>query len=220
MLQFHQVSKNYQNGQSVLNNISFSLARGELAFLTGHSGAGKSTLIKLACLLERSNTGQILVASQNVTRLSVRQVPIFRRTMGVIFQNPNLLPERTIAENVGLPLVIAGSTPRDIPKRVRAALDKVKLLDKENCLPAELSCGEQQRVGIARAIVNNPSILLADEPTGNVDPALAMEIMRLFIEYANFGATILVASHDLALLARLKYRVLTLQRGVLVNDGN
>ncbi len=215
MIHFNQVSKFYSTGQEALNRVDFQLAKGEMAFLTGHSGAGKSTLLKLILLLERATQGQVWVNEKNLTHLSQHHIPQLRRDIGVIFQNPYLLMSRTIFDNVALPLVIAGNTADEIQRRVRAALDKVGLLDKLRLYPVSLSAGEQQRVSIARAIVNKPSLLLADEPTGNLDPALAAEIMRLFEEFNQVGVTVLIATHDLALVSSMSYRILTLKNGRL-----
>lgn len=219
MIQFHNVSKRYDNGQTGLNNVNFHLAKGEMAFITGHSGAGKSTLLKLIMFIEECSQGQITVDNKNLSRLSRRQVPYLRRHIGMIFQNPHLISERNIFDNVALPLVIAGCPHQEIGKRVRAALDKVGLLTKEKFYPLELSEGERQRIGIARAVVNRPALLLADEPTGNLDPGLANEIMRLFEQFNQVGVTVLVATHDLALVAAMPYRILVLKQGHLVSGG-
>jgi cell division transport system ATP-binding protein len=216
MIRFEQVSKRYKHGHEALNNVSLHVKPGEMVFVTGHSGAGKSTLLKLIMRLEEPTSGQVYVSGQNLSRLPKHQVPYLRRHIGVVFQNHHLLSDRTIFDNVALPLVIEGYHPRDIGRRVRAALDKVGLLNKEKLLPMMLSGGEQQRVGIARAVVNKPTVLLADEPTGNLDPRLAAEIMRLFADFNQVGVTVLVASHDLALITRMHHRVLTLQQGQLI----
>jgi cell division transport system ATP-binding protein len=189
-----------------------------MAFLTGHSGAGKSSLLKLIALLERSSRGQVLINGQNLAKISSRRIPYFRRNIGIIFQDHQLLFDRTVYDNVALPLIIAGYPRREIGKRVRAALDKVGLLGMERKYPITLSGGEQQRVGIARAVVNKPPLLLADEPTGNLDPELSRDIMHIFEEFSQVGVTVLVATHDLALIQTLPYRVLTLKDGQLVND--
>ena len=181
-----------------------------MAFLTGHSGAGKSTLLKLIMLMERPSNGRVLVGDQDLATLSNSQIPFHRRRVGVVFQNHQLLFDRSVFHNVALPLIIAGVQPREIGRRVRAALDKVGLLSKEKQLPLMLSGGEQQRVGIARAVVNKPKILLADEPTGNLDPELSSEIMRLFAQFNQVGVTVLIASHDAGLIARLPYRMIML----------
>lgn len=190
-----------------------------MVFLTGHSGAGKSTLMKLIMLIERPSAGQVVIAGRNLNRMRSGQIPYHRRQVGVVFQNHQLLFDRNVFENVALPLHIAGYQSREVGRRVRAALDKVGLLDKEKSNPITLSGGEQQRVGIARAVVNKPPLLLADEPTGNLDPELSAEIMRLFQQFNQFGVTVVIASHDIALIQRLGYRVLTLSKGQLVHDG-
>lgn len=218
MIRFINASKRYSSGFDALKNISFHIAQGEMAFLTGHSGAGKSSLLKLIALLERSSRGQVLVNNYNLAKISRRNIPYFRRNIGIIFQDHQLLFDRTVYDNVALPLIIAGFSRRDIAKRVRAALDKVGLLNKEKKYPITLSGGEQQRVGIARAVVNKPPLILADEPTGNLDPKLSTEIMTLFQEFSAVGVTVLVATHDISLISGLPYRVLTLQQGKLVND--
>lgn len=219
MIRFTNVTKHYPNGHQALNNISFNLKPGEMAFLTGHSGAGKSTLLKLVIMAEPTTRGQIHVNNCSLSTLPKRQIPYLRRHIGVIFQNPQLLYHRTVFNNVAIPLVISGYWHNEISRRVRAALDKVGLLKKENLYPSALSSGEQQRIGIARAIVNKPMILLADEPTGNLDPELSFEIMRLFEAFNAVGVTILVATHDLALISTLNHRVITLKEGRLLGDG-
>ncbi len=221
MIRFANVSKNYPNGHQALSDVSFSLDRGEMVFLTGHSGAGKTTLLKLIMMIEPLTQGQIFINNRNLTRLSTRHIPYLRRHVGMIFQNPQLLHHRSIFDNVAIPLVITGYHQKEIKRRVRAALDKVGLLKKERLFPASLSSGEQQRVGIARAIVNKPMIVLADEPTGNLDPELSFEIMRLFEAFNNVGVTVVVATHDLSLIAPLNHRIMTLKAGQLVGDqGN
>jgi cell division transport system ATP-binding protein len=219
MIQFHHVSKRYPGGHEALAGVSFDVEQGEMLFLTGHSGAGKSTLMKLIMLMERASTGQVIIGGRNLNRLRASQVPFHRRQVGVVFQNHQLLFDRTVFENVALPLQIAGFQSREVGRRVRAALDKVGLLDKEKAYPVTLSGGEQQRVGIARAVVNKPPLLLADEPTGNLDPALSAEIMNLFRQFNSVGVTVMIASHDLALIRSLGHRVLTLHQGQLVRDG-
>jgi cell division transport system ATP-binding protein len=216
MIRFDNVSKRYPGGYEALLNVSFELASSEFAFLTGHSGAGKSTLLKLIMLMEKASGGQVFVESQNLNRLSRRQIPFFRRQVGVVFQDHQLLFDRNVFENVALPLQVAGYNSRDAGRRVRAALDKVGLLAKENLNPIALSGGEQQRVGIARAVVNKPGLLLADEPTGNLDPALSAEIMNLFELFSQVGTTVLIATHDLELINRQRHRVLKLDQGRLV----
>ena len=216
MITFDQISKRYPGGYEALKSVSFEIPRNEMVFLTGHSGAGKSTLLKLIMVMERPSQGQVLINGQNLRDLPARKIPALRRDIGVVFQNHQLLFDRSVFDNVALPLVIAGYQPRDVGRRVRAALDKVGLLSKEKLLPVTLSGGEQQRVGIARAVVNKPSILLADEPTGNLDPELSAEIMHLFEQFNQVGVTVLIASHDLSLIARLPYRMLTLRGGALL----
>ncbi len=216
MIQFDDVSKRYPSGHEAISRVSFRMAAGEMCFLTGHSGAGKSTLLRLIALIERSSRGQIIVGGQNLARLRKRRIPYYRREVGIIFQNHRLLFDRTVFDNVALPLVIAGHRHQEIGRRVRAALDKVGLLNKERLSPITLSGGEQQRVGIARAVVNKPPLLLADEPTGNLDPELSREIMALFSRFNQVGVTVLIASHDLDLIKRLSYRILTLREGTLV----
>ena len=216
MISFRRVTKRYAGGHEALRDVSFEIARGEMAFLSGHSGAGKSTLMRLIALIETSSRGEILVDGHNLRQVSKRQVPFFRRRVGMVFQNHRLLMGRTVFDNVALPLVIAGTEHREVGRRVRAALDKVGLLGKERLKPVILSSGEQQRVGIARSVVNRPPILLADEPTGNLDPKLSREIMVLFERFNQFGVTVLIASHDLDLVRSLGKRLLTLSNGALV----
>jgi cell division transport system ATP-binding protein len=219
MIRFVNASKRYSSGFDALQNVSFHMAPGEMAFLTGHSGAGKSSLLKLIALLERSSRGQVIVNNQNLAKVSRRRIPYFRRNIGIIFQDHQLLFDRTVHDNVALPLIIAGFSHKDIGKRVRAALDKVGLLGKEKKYPITLSGGEQQRVGIARAVVNKPPLILADEPTGNLDPELSSEIMNLFQDFSDVGVTVLVATHDIALISQLPYRTLTLKDGKLIHDS-
>ncbi|MBB3048816.1 cell division transport system ATP-binding protein [Litorivivens lipolytica] len=219
MIQFDDVSKRYPGGHSALNHLSFQVDHNEMVFLTGHSGAGKSTLLKLIMMMERPTSGQVFVDGKNLNRLSSRKIPQHRREVGVVFQNHQLLFDRTVFDNVALPLIIAGFQPRDVGRRVRAALDKVGLLDKEKKSPVTLSGGEQQRVGIARAVVNKPKLLLADEPTGNLDPQLSAEIMHLFEQFNQVGVTVLIATHDLSLIARMPYRVMSLQEGQILHGG-
>lgn len=220
VVRFDAVSKRYPGGHEALREVSFRLDGGELAFITGHSGAGKSTLLKLIMLLERPSRGQVFVNGQNLARLPMKHLPRFRRGIGVVFQDHQLLFDRSVFDNVVLPLEVAGLAPRESARRVRAALDKVGLLHKERSNPIALSSGEQQRVGIARAVVHKPALLLADEPTGNLDPALSAEIMDLFEQFNRVGVSVLIASHDLALISRLHHRVLTLANGRLAQDGN
>ncbi len=218
MIRFEQVYKRYEGQQEALSGLSFELISGEMAFLTGHSGAGKSTLLKLIALIERCSHGQVIVNNQNLNRLPKWKIPYYRRKIGLVFQDHNLLHDRTVFDNVALPLIIAGENHREIGRRVRAALDKVGLLGKERNLPIALSGGEQQRVGIARAVVNRPPVLLADEPTGNLDPELSREIMHLFEQFNQVGVTVFIASHDQDLISQLPYRHITLQQGRLAEN--
>lgn len=218
MIRFVNTSKRYESGFDALLNVNFHVPAGQLVFLTGHSGAGKSTLLKLIALLERSSRGQVIINNQNLAKISRRRIPFFRRNIGIIFQDHQLLFDRTVFDNVALPLIIAGYPHREIGKRVRAALDKVGLLSKEKKYPITLSGGEQQRVGIARAVVSKPPLLLADEPTGNLDPELSREIMQLFEDFSQVGVTVLIATHDLAMIQQMPYRILTLKQGQLVGD--
>ena len=216
MITFHNVTKKYSNGRVAIHNISLQIETGEMVFLRGHSGAGKSTLLKIIALLERPTQGQIIVAGKNLTATKQSQIPFYRRRLGFISQNPKLLNNYTIFENVAMPLIIAGYQRSDIVRRVRAALERVELLDKEDCKPLMMSEGERQRVGIARAVVHKPRILLADEPTGNLDPELSLEIMKLFERFHQVGVTVLIASHDTALLERFPYRKIQLAKGELI----
>ena len=218
MITFEHVSKRYEGGTKALQDVSFDLEDGEMAFLTGHSGAGKSTLLRLVLMLERASGGQVFVAGRNLSTTRSRFAPRVRQQIGMIFQDHKLLPDKTVFDNVSLPLMIAGMRYADIGKRVRAALDKVGLLSKEKSWPAMLSGGEQQRVGIARAIVGMPPLLLADEPTGNLDPELSRGLFGLFRQLNDQGVTVLIASHDLALVRSMRQRVLVLSRGRLVDD--
>ncbi len=219
MIEFHSVHKRYPGGFEALSGVELDVQGGEMVFLTGHSGAGKSTLLKLIMLIERASNGQVIVGGRNLNRLSTRQLPYHRRQVGVVFQNHHLLFDRNVFDNVALPLQVAGYHSREIGRRVRAALDKVGLLSRERAFPVTLSGGEQQRVGIARAVVNKPPLLLADEPTGNLDPQLSAEIMRLFQQFNGVGVTVVIASHDIALIRALRRRVITLDQGRLVHDG-
>lgn len=217
LVRFDQVSKRYGK-QSALDEVSFELAAGEMAFLTGHSGAGKSTLLKLLAVMERPTRGQVLMDNINLGGVRRRGIPHVRRRLGVIFQDHRLLMDRNVFENVALPLLIAGLPQGEIGKRVRACLEAVGLLDRADSSPATLSAGEQQRVGIARAVVGQPRLLLADEPTGNLDPELSWGIMKLFARFNEAGMSLIVASHDLHLVRQLKKRVLVLDGGRLVDD--
>jgi cell division transport system ATP-binding protein len=219
VIQLERVSKRYPGGQEALTDLSLQIVTGELVFITGHSGAGKSTLLKLITLIERPTRGQVLVGGVNTARLPARKIPSFRRRIGVVFQDNKLLHDRSVFDNVALPLIIDGAPQREIGRKVRAALDQVGLLDKEKRAPIALSTGEQQRVGIARAVVSRPPLLVADEPTGNLDPELSEEIMRLFLRFTDVGVTVLIASHDWNLIESLGRRVIHLEGGRLVDAG-
>jgi cell division transport system ATP-binding protein len=218
MIVFDHVSKRYAAGHEALTELSFEIQAGEMAFVTGHSGAGKSTLLRLIGLLERPTRGQVMVGGRNLGQVRRRGVASVRRGIGMVFQDHRLLLDRSVFDNVALPLVIAGVARGERDKRVRTALDKVGLLAREQALPAALSAGEQQRVGIARAIAARPQVLIADEPTGNLDPQLAGEVMALFADVQRAGTTVLVASHDLPLVKRMLKRVLVLEHGKLIDD--
>lgn len=218
MIRFDHVSKRYAEGIYALRDVSFALAAGEMVFLTGHSGAGKSTLLRLVLMLEQATRGQVVVNGSNLSDLSMRSSPLVRQSIGMIFQDHKLLKNKSVFDNVALPLLIAGLRYSEIRKRVRAALDKVSLLHREKSWPLTLSGGEQQRVGIARAIVSMPPILLADEPTGNLDPDLSAELFNLFRQLNQQGVTVLIASHDLSLIRRMGKRVLILSQGGLIDD--
>jgi len=219
MIRFEQVEKRYPNGHVGLHELSFRVRRGEFLFVTGHSGAGKSTMLRLLLAMERPTSGKLLLAGQDLSKITNSQIPFLRRQIGVVFQNHQLLFDRSVFENVALPLHILGLPQEEINQRVSLALERVSLKDKALQAPADLSTGQQQRVGIARAIVHQPALLLADEPTGNLDPRLAAEIMSVFEDINRLGTTVLIASHDLALIARMRNRMLTLQRGRLIGDG-
>ena len=219
MIHFDNVSKRYPGGYEALSGVNLHLDAGELAFLTGHSGAGKSTLLKLLMLLERPTSGALLINGKNVSRLSNYRIPSYRRQLGVVFQDHQLLMDRTVFDNVALPLQVAGFSRKETGRRVRAALDSVGLLSKEKQSPLALSGGEQQRVGIARAVVHKPRILLADEPTGNLDPELSAEIMNLFQRFQDVGVTVLIATHDIDLIHRLNHRIVRLDQGSVLEGG-
>ena len=219
MIRFDQVGKRYANGHVGLHELSFQVEAGEFLFVTGHSGAGKSTLLRLLLAMERPSTGKVLLAGQDLSTITTAEIPFLRRQMGVVFQNHQLLFDRSVFDNVALPLRILGLSRQEIAERVDAALARVSLRDRAKDFPNDLSTGQQQRVGIARAVVHEPALLLADEPSGNLDPRLAAEIMGVFEDINALGTTVLVASHDLALIARMRHRMLTLQRGRLIGDG-
>ena len=213
MIRFDRVSKRYPNGRDALREISLQVEPGEFVFLTGRSGAGKSSILKLIGLLERPTRGSVTVNGQDTASLPARAIPAYRRRLGMVFQDHQLLMDRPVYDNVALPLVVADAPFRDIDKRVRAALDQVGLLEQVRALPSELSVGEQQRVGIARAVVGKPVVLIADEPTGNLDHALALDVMRLFRRFQEVGVTVVVATHDLSLVEEFG------QRSIHVEDG-
>jgi len=217
MIRFQHVHKRYANGRQALADLSFEVRAGEMAFLTGPSGAGKSTILKLIALIERPTRGEVRVADQDIARIRRRGIPRYRRRIGVVFQDHKLLEDRPVLDNVAMPLVIAGLPRREIDKRVRAALDQVGLLGRERDKPLELSAGEQQRVGIARAVVAKPPLLIADEPTGNLDPQLALEIMMLFKRFNDVGVTVLIATHDHHLIDAAGARRIELSAG---HQGN
>ncbi len=218
MIEFHQVTKRYPGGQEALRDVSLRLKVGEIAFLTGHSGAGKSTLLKLIALIERPSRGNIVINGVNLSKLRKSQIPGYRQGLGIVFQNYNLLFDRNVFDNVALPLVIRGLRPNDITRRVHAALDTVGLLQKEKTVPVALAGGEQQRVAIARSIVCKPHLLLADEPTGNLDPDLSRDIMELFVRLNQVGVSVLVASHNHELIKLYGRRVIDLEGGRIIGD--
>ena len=220
MIRLENVTKRFPGGQEALSGLSLEVERGEMAFVTGHSGAGKSTLLRLIALIERPTSGQVIVDDQNTRRVRRRKIPKYRREIGMVFQDHKLLYDRPVADNVALPLVIAGVGHREASRRVRAALDQVGLLKKEKQSPETLSAGEQQRVGIARAIVTRPKLLIADEPTGNLDPDLSLEVMRIFRRFNEVGVTLLIASHDIALIDKLGCRRIPLADGQLETPGD
>ena len=213
MIEFDRVSKRYPNGREALSNVNLRIEPGELIFLTGRSGAGKSSVLKLISLLERPTRGTVTVNNINIGTLAPRKIPAFRRQIGVVFQDHKLLMDRPVFDNVALPLIVSDWPLKDIDKRVRAALDQVGLLGKERVLPMELSVGEQQRVGIARAVIARPVVLIADEPTGNLDPALALEVMRLFQRFKEIGTTVVIATHDVHLVHEFGQRAIAIENG-------
>jgi len=213
VIRFQRVFKRYPNGREALGGVTFSVERGEMVFLTGRSGAGKSTVLKLIGLIERPTRGTVSVNGADTATLPVRRIPAFRRGVGMVFQDHRLLTDRPVFDNVALPLVVTDTSLAEIDRRVRAALDQVGLLGKERLLPLELSVGEQQRVGIARAIVSRPPLLIADEPTGNLDPELASEVMSLFRRLNEVGVTVVVATHDLHRVRESGRREIVLDHG-------
>ena len=220
MIQFTNVFMSYPSGNKALQNINLSIEKGEMVYISGRSGAGKSTLLKLINLIDRHARGQIIVNGQNLERITRKRIPIFRRNIGFIFQNHRLLDDRTIFDNVALPLIIAGSNHQEVKRRVQAALDKVDLLSKINSYPMELSGGEQQRIGVARAVVNRPAILIADEPTGNLDPMLSWEMMKLFEQFNQVGVTVLIASHELDMIKHMNKKIIILNKGRILDSNN
>ncbi len=220
MIRFSNASKRYPGGQEALSNVSFTIEAGELVFLTGRSGAGKSTLFKLIPVIERATSGSVIVNGQNVSAIKPAAVPFLRRNLGLVFQDQKLLYDRSVFDNVLLPLSFSGFTPREAARRARAALDKVGLSAREKLNPIQLSGGEQQRVAIARAVANRPSVLIADEPTANLDADSAEAILQIFLSFQQVGVTVLIATHDLALIGRSGKRVLKLEQGRLVEGGD
>jgi cell division transport system ATP-binding protein len=216
VIHFDQVSKRYPNGREALAGVALRIEPGELVFLTGHSGAGKSSILKLIALIERPTRGQVFINHQNTAAIKARSIPEFRRGLGVVFQDHKLLLDRPVADNVALPLIVAGVPRREIEKRMRAALDQVGLLGKERSRPLELSTGEQQRVGIARAIIGKPPLLIADEPTGNLDPELAVQVMELFKRFNDVGVTVVIATHDVHLIDQFAARRIVLGEGRVI----
>jgi len=218
MIRFNQVHKRYPGSRDALSGVDLTIEPGEMVFLTGHSGAGKSTLLKLIGLLERPTRGQVLINGRNTTGITRRQIPAFRRQIGMVFQDHKLLNDRSVFDNVALPLIIAGMPRADVGKRARAALDQVGLLEAEGALPPTLSTGEQQRVGIARAVVSKPQVLIADEPTGNLDPQLSLEVMQLFGRFREVGVTVVIASHDLGLIDQFGCRRISIRQGRVTGE--
>lgn len=219
MILFEEVSKFFSAKNCALRKVNFHLKQGEMAFLTGHSGSGKSTLLKLISLMERPTKGRIVLNGNDLSKITGSNIPYLRRHIGMIFQDHRLLMNHSVLYNVGLPLLIEGYSRTEIKQRSLSALDKVGLLGKENFYPLHLSGGEQQRVGVARAIINQPPLLLADEPTGNLDPTLSLEMLNLFESLNEYGMSVLIATHDLGLIAKMRYRTLTLKNGEMINDG-
>jgi cell division transport system ATP-binding protein len=218
VLRFDNVSKQYPGGHVALAGVQFAVEPGEMLFITGHSGAGKSTLLKLIHLAERPSRGAVLFGERNLLKVRGRRVALHRREIGVVYQDHRLLTDRSVFDNIALPLILRGMRRGEIGKRVRSVLERLGLGDRERALPTQLSAGEQQRVGIARALVGEPRLLVADEPTGNLDPTLSAEIMALFAALPERGTSVMVASHDLALVKRMRKRVLVLDHGQLVDD--
>lgn len=219
MIRFKKVNKQFANGHQALRNVSFHINKGELAFLTGHSGAGKSTILNIVAMTESISSGEVLINGKSTHKIKRRQLPYIRRAIGFISQSPTLLWQQSVFDNVALPMMVSGYRQNEINKRVRAALDKVGLLPKEKMACVALSTGEQQRVAIARAVVVRPALILADEPTGNLDPKLSKEILSLFEAFNDIGTSVLIATHDLPLISRLPHRIITLNQGQLSQPG-
>jgi cell division transport system ATP-binding protein len=216
MIRFDHVGKRYPPGTDALADVSFDLAKGDLAIVAGHSGAGKSTLLKLISAIERPSAGTVLVNGQNIGSLRRKAIPYLRRNLGIVFQDQKLLFDRNVFDNVTLPLSLAGFPPREIAKRARAALDKVGLLAREKAMPIALSGGEQQKLALARAVINRPNLLLADEPTAHLDPDTARDVAAIFVDFHRVGVTVLIATYDANLFAAAATRRLTLQHGRLL----
>jgi cell division transport system ATP-binding protein len=213
LVNFSSVAKRYAGGQEALKSVSFALEPGELAFITGRSGAGKSTLLKLIPAIERPSSGSVIVNGQNVSALKRAAIPYLRRNIGMVFQDQKLLYDRNVFDNVMLPLAFSGHAPREAARRARAALDKVGLLARERSNPIQLSGGEQQRLAIARAVVNRPALLIGDEPTANLDAESAARILDIFVDFNQVGVTVVIATHDQALVERYGRKVLRLEAG-------
>lgn len=218
ILRFDNVSKHYPGQHVALRDVSFDVSEGEMLFITGHSGAGKSTLLRLIHLMELPTRGAVLFDGNHLSKVKGNKLALHRRSIGVVYQDHRLLSDRNVFDNVALPLVLRGVNRQSIAKRVRSVLEKVALAERGQALPQQLSAGEQQRVGIARAIIAEPKLLLADEPTGNLDPTLSAEIMELFAKLPEQGTSVMLASHDLSLVKRMKKRVLVLNKGELLDD--
>ena len=219
MISFDNVAKRYPNGREALAGVTFTIQPGEFVFLTGRSGAGKSSVLKLIALLERPSRGTVTVSGQNTGKLKAGRIPAFRRAIGVVFQDHKLLVDRPIYDNVALPLIVAGTPLKEVDRRVRAALDQVGLLGRERSSPLELSVGEQQRVGIARAVISKPQLLIADEPTGNLDPGLSVDVMKVFKRFQEVGVTVIIASHDPHLVEQFGQRDIVLDAGRIASDS-
>jgi cell division transport system ATP-binding protein len=217
-IELQHITKRFDNGHEALADVSVEFAEGSMTFLTGHSGAGKSTFLKLLLRADIPTRGRVLVNGVDIAQIPPSRLPRYRQNFGVVFQDHHLLAQRTVFDNVAIPLRVVGMRERETARRVRAALTRVELLGKENLFPGHLSTGEQQRVGIARAVVARPRILLADEPTGNLDPELSIHVMDLFARFNQVGTTVIVASHDVALIESMGLRMLNLQQGRVVDD--